>query len=103
LARRLLILSDVLLEFNLIGANGAGSFPRHVRAKIHPDSATHTAAEPAVRIAGRILDLKEDHALEIRAAEERFGQQVLAVVDGWGYKFKSLELGGCFELEKNWI
>jgi hypothetical protein len=28
---------------------------------------------------------------------------VIAVIHGWGYKFKSLELGGCFELEKNWI
>jgi len=93
----------VLLEFNLIGANGAGSFPRRVRARIHSHHSTHTPAEPAARIVGQILELKEDHALEIRSAEERFGQQVIAVIQGWGYKFKSLELGGCFELEKNWI
>jgi hypothetical protein len=54
-------------------------------------------------LVGRIFDLAEHHAVEILTARERFGQQVIAVVRGWGYRFKRLETDGTFELEKNWL
>ncbi len=96
------MLPDVLIEFNLIGANGGGSFPRRVRAEIQSNAEGRNGSQPPPRIAGKILDLDDEHALEIRSAEEHFGERVIAVIRGWGYRFKSLDAGGAFELEKNW-
>ncbi len=90
----------VLREFNLIGANGAGTFPRHVKAEIHSEHSPH---KPADSVVGCILELHEEHLAEIRSAQERFGQMVIAVIHGWGYRFKRLDLDGTFELEKNWL
>lgn len=95
LVQQLPELIGVLREFNLIGANGGGKFPRHVKAEMHIDY-------PAEKLSGRILDLAEEHALEIRSAHDNFGQIVLAVIQGWGYRFNRLEIDGTFELEKNW-
>jgi hypothetical protein len=91
--------SYVLREFNLIGANGGGSFPRHVKAEIQSE---HHNQKPADSILGIFLEMNEEHLAEIRSAQERFGQRVIAVLQGWGYRFKRLDLDGTFELEKNW-
>lgn len=89
----------VLREINLIGANGGGSFPRQVKAEL---LSHHTAEKPADSILGILLELNEEHLAEIRSGQERFGQMVLAVLHGWGYRFKRLDPDGSFELEKNW-
>jgi len=93
----------LLIEFNLIGGNGKGSFPRRVKAEIYSNLPDPLREEPASFILGRIVELTEEHGLEIRLAQERFGDEVLAVVKGRGYRFKRLETNGCFELEKNWL
>jgi hypothetical protein len=89
----------VLRDLNLIGANGAGTFPRRVKAEI---DSPHPGPKPPDTIWGTLLELNQEHLEEIRSAQERFGQAVIAVVQGWGYRFKRLEPDGAFELEKNW-
>jgi hypothetical protein len=91
--------AHVLREFNLIGANGEGSFPRQVKAEIH---SPHHHQKPADSILGIFLEMNEEHLAEIRSAQERFGQMVIAVLHGWGYRFRRLDPDGTFELEKNW-
>lgn len=72
-----------------------------MRAEIYPDSPDQQPNESPSRITGRILGLAEHHALEILTARERFGRQVIAVVQARGYTFKRLETDGAFELQKN--